>query len=325
VIQLEGLRKTYSTRGGPVVAVDGVDLTVAEGEVYGVVGRSGAGKSTLLRLVNLLERPDAGTVSVAGRTLTGLSQKGLRRERQRIGMVHQHFALLRSRTAAGNVAFALEVMGVPRAERAARVRELLDLVGLADRADAYPAQLSGGQRQRVGIARALAGRPKVLLSDEATSALDPETTGSILRLLRDLNRRLGLTVLLITHEMDVVKRLCDSVALMRDGRFTEHGTVAGLLATPGSTLAGELFPLEPPPDLPEESVVDVTVAGPVADTPFLTDVARAVDAPVRILGGAVETLAGVRAGRLRLAVPSTAARSAADALRAAGLIVEERR
>ncbi|WP_319805809.1 methionine ABC transporter ATP-binding protein [Dactylosporangium fulvum] len=323
MIQLAGLRKTYHARGGPVHAVDGVDLAVRDGEVYGVVGRSGAGKSTLLRCVNLLERPDAGTITVGGVTLTDLSEARLRTARQGIGMVHQHFALLRSRTAAGNVEFALEVMGVPRRERRARVAELLDLVGLGDRAGAYPAQLSGGQQQRVGIARALAGRPKVLLSDEATSALDPETTGSILQLLRDLNRRLGLTILLITHEMDVVKRLCDSVALMRDGRFTEQGTVAGLLATPESALARELFPLGPlTGGTAEEQVLDVTVAGPLADTAFLTDFARAHDLPVRIVGGAIEPLAGTRAGRFRLALPATAT-SAPARLRDAGLIVDE--
>lgn len=183
---------------------------------------------------------------VDGRDLLALRGGELRRARQGIGMIHQHFGLLGSRTVAGNVAFPLEVMGVPRAERARRVAELLDLVGLTEHARAYPAQISGGQKQRVGIARALAGRPKVLLSDEATSALDPETTASILELLRDLNRRLGLTVLLITHEMDVVKRICDSAAVMRDGRLTESGPVRGLLARPGSELARGLFPLPPP-------------------------------------------------------------------------------
>ncbi|GID51998.1 methionine import ATP-binding protein MetN [Actinoplanes couchii] len=225
------------------MAVDGVDLSVGEGEVYGVLGQSGAGKSTLLRCVNMLERPDEGTVTVDGRDLTKLRRGDLRIARQGIGMIHQHFALLSSRTVAGNVAFALEVTGTPRAERRTRVAELLELVGLGERADAYPAQLSGGQKQRVGIARALAARPKVLLSDEATSALDPETTESILRLLLDLNKRLGLTVLLITHEMTVVKRICTSAAVMRDGRFVESGTITDLLKRPGSELARDLFPL----------------------------------------------------------------------------------
>ncbi|GGM13798.1 methionine ABC transporter ATP-binding protein [Micromonospora yangpuensis] len=322
MIELDGLRRTYRAKGRPVVAVDGVDLAVRAGEVFGVVGRSGAGKSTLLRCVNLLERPDEGRVTVDGVELTGLAGDRLRAARQRIGMIHQHFALLSSRTAAGNVAFALEVMGVGRAERARRVAELLDLVGLADRADAYPAQLSGGQKQRVGIARALAGRPKVLLSDEATSALDPETTRSILGLLRDLNQRLGLTILLITHEMDVVKRLCDSAAVMRDGRITESGRVTELIARPGSELAAEVFPLGPPPVLPDTTVVDVTVTSD--DQPFVADLARRYDLDVRILGGAVEQLAGGRAGRLRLALPGNPEQTAPAVahLRATGLTVE---
>ncbi|MBG0562897.1 methionine ABC transporter ATP-binding protein [Actinoplanes aureus] len=303
MIEISGLRKTYRSKAGDVVAVDGVDLTVGEGEVFGVLGRSGAGKSTLLRCVNMLERPDAGTVSVDGVELTGLRRKRLRLARHTIGMIHQHFALLSSRTVAGNVAFALEVTGVPRAERRTRVAELLDLVGLTERAEAYPAQLSGGQKQRVGIARALAARPKVLLSDEATSALDPETTESILRLLLDLNRRLGLTILLITHEMTVVKRICTSAAVMRDGRFVESGRVADLLRQPGSELARDLFPFEAPESVPGATVVDVTVSGEDADTPIIAELARRFDTDVRILGGTVETLAATRAGRWRLALP----------------------
>lgn len=324
MIRIQGLRKTYRARGRTVVAVDGVDLTVRAGEIFGVVGPSGAGKSTLLRCINLLERPDAGTVTVDGVNLAALRADQLRRARQGIGMIHQHFALLSSRTAAGNVSFALEVMGVPRRERAARVAELLDLVGLADHADAYPAQLSGGQKQRVGIARALAGRPKVLLSDEATSALDPDTTGAILELLRDLNQRLGLTILLITHEMDVVKRLCDSVAVMRAGRIVEAGPVADLIRRPGSTLAQDLFPLGPAPDLTGATVVDVTVAGDSADRPLISDLARKFNVDVRILAGTVESLAGTRAGRLRVAVtgPGEEIEASLRHLREAGATVE---
>ncbi len=303
MIRIEGLRKTFRTYGRVVTAVDQVSLTVREGEIFGVVGRSGAGKSTLLRCANLLERPDAGTITIDGVELSALREKQLRLARQRIGMIHQHFALLSSRTAAGNVEFALEVMGVPRRERAGRVAELLDLVGLADRAGAYPAQLSGGQQQRVGIARALAGQPKVLLCDEATSALDPETTGAILDLLHELNQRLGLTILLITHEMDVVKRLCDSVAIMRDGRLTESGPVPELIARPGSELARDLFPLGPVPDLPDTTILDVTLTG-TTDESFLSTLTRRYDLDVQILGGAIEPLAGIRAGRLRLAIPN---------------------
>ena len=231
MITTTGLTKVYRSRGREVTALDGVDLHVREGEVYGVIGQSGAGKSSLIRCVNLLERPTSGTVTVAGQDLTALAGRGpragreLRQARSRIGMVFQHFNLLSSRTVQDNVELPLEILGKSGKERSRKALELLDLVGLADKAKAYPAQLSGGQKQRVGIARALAGDPKVLLSDEATSALDPETTRSILQLLRDLNRQLGLTVLLITHEMDVVKPICDSAALMENGphRRVRHG------------------------------------------------------------------------------------------------------
>ncbi|MDR7275442.1 methionine ABC transporter ATP-binding protein [Catenuloplanes atrovinosus] len=307
MISIKDLRKVYRGRHREVTALDGVSLDVAEGEIYGVLGRSGAGKSTLLRCVNLLERPDSGTVTVGGVDLTALPERRLRTERRRIGMIHQHFALLSSRTVAGNVSFALEVTGVPRATRARRVAELLELVGLEGRANAYPAQLSGGQKQRVGIARALAADPAVLLSDEATSALDPETTDSILALLADLNRRLGLTILLITHEMDVVKRICHSAAIMRDGRFAESGRIADVLARPGSELAAELLRLGPAPDLPGQTVLDVTVSGDTAERPLIAELARRFEVDVRILGGTVEQLAATRAGRLRLLLPGTPA------------------
>ncbi|MCP2321707.1 D-methionine transport system ATP-binding protein [Hamadaea flava] len=234
MIELHQLRKTYA---GGVVALDGVDLTVAAGEVFGVVGRSGAGKSTLLRTVNLLERPDSGTVRVAGQDLTALPAARLRAARHRIGMIFQHFNLLRGRTVAANVALPLTLAGVARAQRRGRVAELLDLVGLADKATEYPARLSGGQRQRVAIARALATRPDVLLSDEATSALDPYTTVEVLDLLRDLNQRLGLTVLLITHDLGVVDRICDRVGVLSEGRLLEAGPVADLAANPASALS----------------------------------------------------------------------------------------
>ncbi|SEG15473.1 D-methionine transport system ATP-binding protein [Thermomonospora echinospora] len=325
MIQIEKLRKTYRARGRTVTAVDGVDLRVREGEIFGVLGRSGAGKSTLLRCVNLLERPDSGRVVVDGRDLSTLSGAQLRAARQRIGMIHQHFGLLSSRTVAGNVAFPLEVMGVPRRERARRVAELLELVGLAEHAGAYPAQISGGQKQRVGIARALAGRPRVLLSDEATSALDPQTTGSILELLRGLNRELGLTILLITHEMEVVKRICDAAAIMRDGRLTESGPLAELLTRPGSELAAGLFPLpESGAVRPGTTVADVTFVGEAADRPFVSTLARTYAVDVNILGGAVEQVGDLRVGRLRIELPGDPDANAAQLahLREAGLTVE---
>ncbi|CAM5577037.1 ATP-binding cassette domain-containing protein OS=Streptomyces alboniger OX=132473 GN=CP975_05930 PE=4 SV=1 [Streptomyces alboniger] len=309
VITTSGLTKVYRSRGREVTALDGVDLHVREGEVYGVIGQSGAGKSSLIRCVNLLERPTAGTVTVAGQDLTALAGRGpragseLRRARSRIGMVFQHFNLLSSRTVQDNVELPLEILGKSGKERSRKALELLDLVGLADKAGAYPAQLSGGQKQRVGIARALAGDPKVLLSDEATSALDPETTRSILQLLRDLNRQLGLTVLLITHEMDVVKSICDSAALMENGRLVESGTVSELLATPGSELASALFPVSGDVSDTGRTVVDVTFQGEAATQPVISQLSRTYNIDISILGAAIDTVGGLQVGRMRIELP----------------------
>ncbi|NWF31202.1 ATP-binding cassette domain-containing protein [Streptomyces sp. PKU-EA00015] len=309
MITTKGLTKVYSSRGREVTALDGVDLHVREGEVFGVIGRSGAGKSSLIRCVNLLERPTSGTVSVDGQDLTALAgrcrraSKELREARSRIGMVFQHFNLLSSRTVKDNVELPLEILGVSGAERSRKALELLDLVGLADKAKAYPGQLSGGQKQRVGIARALAGDPKVLLSDEATSALDPETTRSILQLLRDLNQQLGLTVLLITHEMDVVKTICDSAALMKKGKIIESGTVSELLATPGSELAQELFPVSGDASGPDRTVVDVTFHGEAATQPVISQLSRTYNVDISILGAAMDTVGGKQIGRMRIELP----------------------
>jgi D-methionine transport system ATP-binding protein len=228
MIRLVDVTKLYP--GTPTAALDAVSMEVARGEVFGVIGRSGAGKSTLIRLINALERPSGGQVEVDDIDLATLSPAALRALRRRIGMIFQNFGLLSSRTVAGNVAFPLELAGVARAAREAKVAQLLDRVGLADYATRYPAQLSGGQKQRVGIARALATDPDILLCDEATSALDPETTRSVLALLRELNRELGLTIVLITHEMEVVRTVCDRVAVIDGGRIVETGAVADIFA-----------------------------------------------------------------------------------------------
>ncbi|MAP63096.1 MAG: methionine ABC transporter ATP-binding protein [Microbacterium sp.] len=307
-----------------VRALDDVSLSVPEGEIFGVVGTSGAGKSTLVRTINGLEKPDSGTVEVAGREITSLTGEALRDARHDIGMIFQHFNLLSRRTAAGNVSLALEAQGVPRARRANRVREILDLVGLADKAGSYPAELSGGQKQRVGIARALATNPRVLLSDEATSALDPETTLSILDLLRTLNRELGLTVLLITHEMDVVKGVCSSAALMERGRVVETGRLHDLLRTPGSVIARQLFPLGTLPAAGSGTVLDVTFTGLTANEPVITRLARRHSADVGLLGAAIETIDGVQTGRTRLEIPAGTDVAAVIAdLRTQDLVVEE--
>ncbi|AAZ54969.1 ABC-type metal ion transport system ATPase component [Thermobifida fusca YX] len=319
VINAVDLHKVYQLKGREVVALRGVSLHVPQGEIYGVVGPSGAGKSTLLRCINLLERPDRGEIWVDGRNLTALPPPQLRAARRGIGMIHQHFALLSSRTVAGNVAFPLEIAGVPRAERRRRVAELLELVGLADKAAAYPAQLSGGQKQRVGIARALAPRPTVLLSDEATSALDPATTASILDLLRDLNRELGLTILLITHEMDVVKRICDAVAIMDRGSVVETGRTVDLLRTPGSLLARSLFA---PPPVSGDGVVTLTWVDQ-AEEPLISQLTRLFDVDVSILGGALEEVAGHAVGRLTVRITGERSAEALTYLTDRNVLVEE--
>jgi D-methionine transport system ATP-binding protein len=238
MLEIQHLRKVFPNG---VVALDGVDLDVPDGDIVGVIGRSGTGKSTLIRCVNRLEEPTSGRILIDGEDVTAMRGEPLRATRRRIGMIFQQFNLLSSRTAAENVALPLEIAGVPRAQRRGRALELLDLVGLEERAGSYPAQLSGGQKQRVGIARALASEPTILLSDEATSALDAETTNSVLDLLRRINAELGLTVLLITHEMDVVRRVCDSVALLDAGRVVERGPL-GEVVTRDSPLARGLLP-----------------------------------------------------------------------------------
>ena len=232
MITLTHVSKIFPGGESGVHAVQDVSLHIAPGEIFGIIGYSGAGKSTLVRCINLLERPTQGTVTVDGRELTALSEKELRQERRKIGMIFQQFNLMTARTVAQNVAFPLKDSGLSKEETAAKVTQLLELVGLPDKAGSYPAQLSGGQKQRVAIARALASDPKVLLCDEATSALDPQTTASILRLIRDINRRTGITVVVITHEMAVVKEICDRVAVMEKGRVVETGDVFSLFSAP---------------------------------------------------------------------------------------------
>ena len=233
VIEFCNVEKTYKSGKTSVTALQGIDLTVNEGEIFGVIGHSGAGKSTLIRLVNLLERPTGGMVKVSGVDLLSLDDEGLRKFRQGVGMIFQHFNLLGSMTVANNIAYAMRIVGVNNStEIDARVDELLDLVGLKKHKHKYPRQLSGGEKQRVGIARALANRPSVLLCDEATSALDPQTTRSILQLLRQINETLQITIVLITHEMDVIRTVCDRVAVIDGGRIVEQGSVVQVFLHP---------------------------------------------------------------------------------------------
>jgi D-methionine transport system ATP-binding protein len=329
VIALNDVRKVFPARGraGEVVAVDGVSLHVEAGEFAGVVGPSGSGKSTLVRLVNLLERPTSGSVSVDGQVLTDLPDDRVRAARRSIGMVFQHFELLDSRTAAGNVEHPLELAGVGRAERRRRAAELLDLVGLGERAGAHPAQLSGGQKQRVAIARALAGRPKVLLCDEATSALDQASTTGVLDLLRRVRAELGLTVLLITHEMAVVKAVCDSAVLLDRGRVVDGGRLTDVLTREHSPLGDALLPA-PVADAGAGhggALVRVTVTDRTPETVVLQTLVGELGLAVEVAGGSVETVAGGRYGRLLLRVTGDLDRldGALERLRAGGVLVEQ--
>jgi D-methionine transport system ATP-binding protein len=321
LIEFDGVGKVYAPRRGvaAVTALDGVGLRVPRGAIVGVIGRSGAGKSTLIRLVNGLEKPTAGRVVVDGADITQLAEKDLRQVRRSIGMVFQHFNLLSSRTAFGNIALPLEIAGHSRSEITARVDELLDLVGLTGKRDAFPAELSGGQKQRVGIARALATAPKVLLSDEATSALDPETTLSVLDLLARINAELGLTILLITHEMAVIRRIAHEVAVLDHGRIVEHGHVLDIFSRPQqpatqSFLASESGRAVPrfiaarlqaaPPVVGGQVILRIVFRGAGAGAPVLSQLARKFAIDVNILAGAADEVAGRPFGTLVVGLPA---------------------
>jgi D-methionine transport system ATP-binding protein len=282
-----------------------LSLEVQPGEIFGIIGRSGAGKSTLLRCINLLERPDEGSVTVGGVELTRLTPRELQLQRRRIGMVFQHFNLLTTATARENIAFPLRLAKLPRAEIRRRVDELLDMVGMAPHADKYPAQLSGGQKQRVGIARALANRPDVLLCDEATSALDPETTRSILALLQDINRQLGVTIVVVTHEMHVIRAVCDRVAVMHQGRIVESGRVLDLFLHPQHPVTKDLLRQTEEfaddidgTDAPGETTIRLYASGPAALEPVLTEAVRGTAVQAAILQGNVGKMKEVPYARL---------------------------
>ncbi|RIJ69761.1 ATP-binding cassette domain-containing protein [Nakamurella silvestris] len=301
MITLSSLRKVYPVAGGEIVALDTVDLEVGRGAIFGVVGPSGAGKSTLVRCLAMLDRPTSGKIIVNDEDFTSTSARKLRRARHRIGMVFQHVNLLENRTAAKNVSYPLEIAGVPAAARQKRVAELLALVGLADRGGSYPAQLSGGQKQRVGIARALANDPDVLLCDEPTSALDPTTTAEILTLLKDLRDRLGVTIIIITHEMSVVKQVCDHVAVLEAGRIAYSGPLLDVIGDPDSGMASALLPL-PAAGTPTAGRRSITVTFSSAKSPadFVSTLARRFDVDIAIEAASVEPVQGNSLGRLRL-------------------------
>lgn len=272
MIKINQLSKRYQVDDQSIQAVDNINLSIEPGEIFGVIGYSGAGKSTFVRLINRLEEPTSGSVVVDDEVITSLNKNDLRLRRQDMGMIFQHFNLLWSRTVSENIAFPLEISGVLKDEREIRVKELIDLVGLTGREDHYPSQLSGGQKQRVGIARALANRPKVLLCDEATSALDPETTDAILTLLVDINEKLGLTIILITHEMHVIQKICHNVAVMENGRVIEHGAVLDLFSNPKHQVTKRFVEQvmgKPDEDVTEESLLQTVATGKLVKLQFV--------------------------------------------------------
>ncbi len=305
MIELKHLSKTFPTAEGSFDALREIDLTIADGDIFGVVGMSGAGKSTLVRCINLLERPTAGQVLIDGRDMTALPPKELREMRRSISMIFQQFNLLMQRTCLGNICFPMEIAGVKPAEARKRALELLEIVGLPDKADAYPAQLSGGQKQRIAIARALASDPKVLLCDEATSALDPTTTRSILRLIQDINRRMGITVIVITHEMTVVEEICSHVAILDHGRMVETGAVEEIFQNP-KTEAGRrlVYPDGVQLDqLPAANVVRIAFNGGSSYEPLIASLAIDCGVKVNILGADTRNVNGQAFGTMLLGLP----------------------
>jgi D-methionine transport system ATP-binding protein len=298
LIKITDLRKVFKSSNGQVTALNGISLHVKKGEIYGIIGLSGAGKSTLVRCINMLERPTSGKVEVNGIDMGTLSPAKLRVARREIGMIFQHFNLLWSRTVSGNIAFPLEIAGYPQDKIRSRVKELLELVGLTDKANAYPSQLSGGQKQRVGIARALANNPKVLLCDEATSALDPQTTQSILQLLKDINQKFNLTIVIITHEMNVIKEICDSVAVIDDAKIVESGPVLEVFTRPQTDTARRFINTVIKIDVPEEIVLKqngnggrllrIVFLGDVAAQPVLSNLVTDFNLKTNILYGNID-------------------------------------
>ena len=331
MIEFHHVQKTYRVSGRDVPALQSTDLRIEQGQVFGLIGHSGAGKSTLLRLINRLEEPSAGRILVAGEDVTALDATGLRRFRRQVGMIFQHFNLLSSKTVAANVAMPLELAGeLSREQITQRVAELLARVGLSEHANKYPAQLSGGQKQRVGIARALSTNPKILLCDEATSALDPQTTAQVLQLLAEINRELGLTIVLITHEMDVIRRVCDQVAVMDGGVIVEQGPVAQVFLHPQHPTTRRFVQEDEQVDENEQrddfahvsgKILRLTFQGEATYAPLLGTVARETGVDYSILAGRIDRIKDTPYGQLTLALIGGDMTAAMARLQAAGVHV----
>lgn len=300
MIDISNVSKIFKTKKQNITAVDNVELNVKAGEIFGVIGYSGAGKSTLIRLLNGLEQPSEGTVTVTGDEISKMTMKELRKKRQKVSMIFQHFNLLWSRTVAENISFPLEIAGVPKKDREARVAELIRLVGLEGRENNYPSELSGGQKQRVGIARALSNEPEVLLCDEATSALDPETTDEVLDLLVDITKTMNLTIVLITHEMHVIRKICDRAAVMENGKVVEVGPVIELFQNPQSEVTKRFVKDDISDDdhtvamdeikqaFPTSTIVKLTFVGTQTKSPIVSEVIRNYSLDMNILSGNIK-------------------------------------
>ena len=338
MIELRHIVKRFESKAGTVTAVNDVSLHIEKGEVFGIIGFSGAGKSTLVRCINLLERPTSGEVLIDGTDITKLAAKELRGVRQKIGMIFQHFNLMPSRTVYENIEMPLKLTNLSAEERREKIRSLLELVELADKSEAYPSQLSGGQKQRVAIARALANDPKVLLCDEATSALDPKTTRSILKLLREVNSRLGITIVVITHQMDVVKFICDRAAVMEHGRVVEEGTILDIFANPKAPVTKGFIDsasnVDDLYDMLEDAegrgvthgtVYLLTYAGASAGKPLMTEIFKQFGVSANIIFGNIEILKGTPLGKLAVTLEGDVENvvSAVEFIKAHGVRIEE--
>lgn len=309
-ILIQDVSKTFETKDGSVQALNHVSLSIESGDIYGIIGMSGAGKSTLVRCMNFLEVPSEGKVLIDGKSLSEFSPKELRKEREKIGMIFQHFNLLMQKNVLENVCFPLYIQGKKKAEARAKALELLEIVGLADRAKAYPAQLSGGQKQRVAIARALASDPQILLCDEATSALDPQTTSSILELLQDINQKFGITIVIITHQMSVVREICTHVAIMKDGEVKEQGLVEEIFSHPKSQVAKELISKDSGNDVESKKltqseiqdgeIVRIVFSENSAFEPVIANLIFTFHEPVNILKANTKNVGGVAKGEMIL-------------------------